>query len=69
MIDCQPTSKDILKALEHLYSAEFQQVLKSVKNPYGTGGASDAIAKILADHPLENILKKQFYNLPVVDRT
>lgn len=69
VIDCQPTSKDILKALEHLYSAEFQQVLKSVKNPYGTGGASDAIAKILADHPLENILKKQFYNLPVVDRT
>jgi GDP/UDP-N,N'-diacetylbacillosamine 2-epimerase (hydrolysing) len=69
VIDCQPNSQDILKALGHLYSSEFQQTLKSVKSPYGTGGASGTIAKILADHPLENILKKQFYNLPVVDLT
>ena len=69
VIDCQPNSQDILKALVHLYSPEFQQTLKSVKNPYGTGGASGTIAKTLADYPLENILKKQFYNLPVIDRT
>jgi GDP/UDP-N,N'-diacetylbacillosamine 2-epimerase (hydrolysing) len=69
VIDCQPNSQDILKALGHLYSPEFQQTLKSVKSPYGTGGASGTIAKILADHPLENILKKRFYNLPVTDRT
>jgi GDP/UDP-N,N'-diacetylbacillosamine 2-epimerase (hydrolysing) len=69
VIDCQPNRQDILKALGHLYSPEFQQTLKSVKSPYGTGGASGTIAKILADHPLENILKKRFYNLPVTDRT
>jgi len=69
VIDCQPNSQDILKALGHLYSPEFQQTLKSVKNPYGTGGASGTISKILADYPLENILKKRFYNLPVIDRT
>jgi GDP/UDP-N,N'-diacetylbacillosamine 2-epimerase (hydrolysing) len=69
VIDCQPNSQDILKALGHLYSPEFQQTLKSVKNPYGTGGASGTIVKILAHYPLENILKKQFYNLPVVDLT
>lgn len=69
VIDCKPSSRDILKALEHLYSSEFQQALKSVKNPYGTGGASKAIARILADRPLDNILKKQFYNLPIIDRT
>jgi len=69
VIDCQPNSQDILKALGHLYSPEFQQTLKSVKNPYGAGGASGTIAKILADYPLEKILKKRFYNLPVIDRT
>jgi GDP/UDP-N,N'-diacetylbacillosamine 2-epimerase (hydrolysing) len=69
VIDCQPNRQDILKALGHLYHPEFQQTLKSVKSPYGTGGASGTIAKILADHPLENILKKRFYNLPVTDPT
>ncbi|MCK0107311.1 UDP-N-acetylglucosamine 2-epimerase [Marinobacter sp. S0848L] len=64
VINCHPTRQDILKALEHLYSPEFQQSLTSVANPYGNGGASEAIVKVLADYPLDNILKKQFYNLP-----
>lgn len=69
VIDCRPASEDIRRSLEYLYSNEFQQALGSVKNPYGNGGASEAIARILANYPLESILKKQFYNLPVVDLT
>jgi GDP/UDP-N,N'-diacetylbacillosamine 2-epimerase (hydrolysing) len=67
VIDCKPSRQDILKALGHMYSPEFQQTLKFVDSPYGNGGASEAIVKILSDYPLENILKKQFYDLLVVD--
>jgi len=54
-------------ALETLYSAEFQASLAAVSNPYGNGGASEAIVKVLAEYPLENIRKKQFYNLSAND--
>lgn len=64
VIDCQPNREDILRALKHLCSPGFEQALTSVANPYGDGGASEAVVKVLADYPLEKILKKQFYNLP-----
>ncbi|OLO09868.1 UDP-N-acetyl-D-glucosamine 2-epimerase, UDP-hydrolysing [Chromohalobacter japonicus] len=63
VIDCEPTGPDIKKALEYMYSADFKRTLTSIDNPYGNGGASESIVKILANHPLENILKKQFYDL------
>lgn len=65
VIDSEPNSQAIQSALKTLYSAAFQSSLASVSNPYGSGGASSAIVKMLAEFPLENILKKQFYNLPV----
>ena len=65
VIDCGPNSQEILSALKKLYSAEFQLNLASVSNPYGNVGASSAIVKVLAEFPLEYILKKQFYNLPL----
>ena len=64
IIDCEPYKQAILCALERVYSPTFQQALKLTSNPYGSGGASENVAKILADYPLDNILKKQFYNLP-----
>ncbi len=67
VIDCEPTRQAISKALKHLYSPQFQQTLASVENPYGTGGASEAVAKVLAEYPLDKILKKSFYNLPAAE--
>lgn len=64
VLECQPLKQDILRALEQMYSPKFQQQLLSVGSPYGKGGASEAIAGVLAEFPLENILKKQFFNLP-----
>jgi GDP/UDP-N,N'-diacetylbacillosamine 2-epimerase (hydrolysing) len=69
VIDCQPFKQDILKALRRMYSPEFQQALKSVDNPYGNGGGSESIVKILAEYPLENVLKKKFYDFPFVGLT
>lgn len=67
VIDCAPNRESIRTALAALYSTEFQSSLTSVSNPYGNGGASEAIANVLAEFPLENIRKKQFYNLSVHD--
>ena len=63
VIDCGPTRKSIGDALKRLYSTDFQKTLKTVVNPYGTGGASEAIVKKLEDISLSDILKKGFYDL------
>ena len=65
VIDCEPTKKSILESINKLYSPKFQKALKSVVNPYGTGGASNAIVKTLEEVKLDNILKKSFYDLPL----
>jgi GDP/UDP-N,N'-diacetylbacillosamine 2-epimerase (hydrolysing) len=64
VIDCEPTKSSILSALEMLYSPTFKSILSSVSNPYGDGGASTAIVRVLAEYPLDDLLKKSFYNLP-----
>lgn len=66
VIDCEPEKASILKAMERLYSAEFQNGLQSVVNPYGVGGASDTIVGILETVELAHILKKEFYDIPVL---
>lgn len=67
VIDCEPKNKAITKALNTLYSTKFQANLANVTNPYGMGGACETIVKVLAEFPLESILKKQFYNLPILN--
>ena len=63
VIDCEPDRGSISKALELLYSPEFQSMLPTVKNPYGTGGASKKIVKILEDASFNDLLKKTFFDL------
>ncbi len=63
VIDCDPEKDSILKAFDHLYSEEFQNFLETVTNPYGEGGASDAIVSTLEKIELNNILKKKFKDI------
>lgn len=63
VIDCSPDRQSIAAALQRLYSPAFQATLKTVRNPYGEGGASEKIVQILRDCPLETVLKKSFYDL------
>ena len=64
VIDCDPTRNSISSALKRLFSTEFQSILVDVKNPYGNGGASDAIIKILEATSLQGLLKKRFNDRP-----
>jgi GDP/UDP-N,N'-diacetylbacillosamine 2-epimerase (hydrolysing) len=63
VIDCESNKKLILYAIKKLYSKEFQEKLKDVKNPYGEGSAAEKIKKILKGVDLTDILKKEFYNV------
>ena len=63
IIDCEPTKESIQKSIDKLYSVNFQKMLPSVVNPYGTGNATEKIMGILKSLPISNEPKKKFYNL------
>jgi len=63
IIDCEPNKESILTAIRKLYSKGFKDKLKNVKNPYGEGGATEKIKKIIKQIELADILKKSFHNL------
>lgn len=64
VIDCEPTAEAIGRALGELYSDAFQERLKDVVNPYGHGGASAAIVRIILNTPLSDLTVKRFHDLP-----
>lgn len=64
VIDCQANEAAITQALQKLFSPAFQSALKTVENPYGNGGASAEIVRVIEEFPLSELLKKQFFNWP-----
>ena len=63
VINCAPKKQDILNAIERLYSGDFQASLAETTNPYGEGGASVKVVKVLREASLEGVVKKTFYDL------
>jgi GDP/UDP-N,N'-diacetylbacillosamine 2-epimerase (hydrolysing) len=63
IINCEPNTESIDQAIRHLYTEEFQMALKSSKNPYGSGGASEEIVLKLKEVNFHNIILKDFYDL------
>lgn len=64
IIDCNPSKLEIKKAINKLYSKNFQDSLKYVINPYGDGEASKKIIEKIKNINLDGILIKKFYDLP-----
>ncbi len=64
VIDCEPTKAAVCKALELVLSPSFQETMVTVCNPYEKKGTTAAILKKLKEYDLNNILKKEFYDLP-----
>jgi GDP/UDP-N,N'-diacetylbacillosamine 2-epimerase (hydrolysing) len=62
VINCEPTRESIAAALEQLYSTDIQMSLHQVTNPYGEGGASEAIISTIKAVSLDGLLKKRFYD-------
>lgn len=63
VIDCGETSTEISAAIAKALSPEFQQVVATAKSLFGTGGASERIAGVIRDTPLDGILQKVFHDL------
>jgi GDP/UDP-N,N'-diacetylbacillosamine 2-epimerase (hydrolysing) len=63
VIDCEPTRVSIKKALDRLWTDDFQKVITNARNPYGDGGASATIVRIIENVRLEKILKKRFFDI------
>lgn len=66
VIHCEPGQDQITQALHTLYSSAFKASLSQVVNPYGTGGASQRIVEVLAAHPLDQLIKKKFHDIPLI---
>jgi len=60
IINCEPQGKSILNAINILYSKSFQTTLSQTHSPYGEGGASEKVVKVLKSVDLENIVKRLF---------
>lgn len=63
VIDSNFEKIKILKSIKTLYSKSFQRNLSTVTNPYGSPGASKKILRTIKKFPLENAIKKKFYDL------
>jgi len=63
VIDCDPDRRDIGAAIRRLYSSDFQAALLKTQNPYGNGGASDAIVKKIESVGIASLLRKSFVDL------
>jgi GDP/UDP-N,N'-diacetylbacillosamine 2-epimerase (hydrolysing) len=63
VIDCPADRTSITKAINQLFSHSFSSSLPTIQNPYGNGGASATIVKILERVSFDNLLKKRFFDL------
>jgi GDP/UDP-N,N'-diacetylbacillosamine 2-epimerase (hydrolysing) len=63
VISCKPEKKSIIEAINVSLSEEFQNQLPNIKNPYGEGNSSVKILDTILSKSVDNILKKNFYNI------
>ena len=63
VIDCEPTAKSIMEAIETLYSQDFQNILPSINNPYDKGNATESIIEVLKNKKIPKEIKKEFFDL------
>jgi len=63
VISCLPLSSDIKNAIQKSYANDFISSLRNVENPYGDGGASERIVRILRSVEFKGLIKKSFYDL------
>lgn len=63
IIDCAPDRAAIATALQELYSPRFQARLKTVRNPYGEGGAAEKVVDVLENTKFDRLVNKKFVDV------
>ena len=64
IVDCEPETESILKAIKKIYTNDFKRDLYLMKIPFERENTAENIVKILGAVPLGNVLKKHFFDLP-----
>ncbi len=65
VIDTPSNTADIAEAIRKALSREFKDSLAGITNPYGDGETSGKIVSILADANPDDVLIKNFYDMPI----
>lgn len=63
VIDCEPGLESIQKALQMALSSEFVNFLQDMISPYEKEDTANNIKNILKIWDMDNIIKKEFYDL------
>ena len=65
VIDCNPESKEIRKAMAYAFSREFKGETGKVTNPYDNGDTSEQVTGLISKYLFEERikLKKRFYDI------
>ena len=63
VINCEPKTKSIISAINKSLSKNFKKKLHNFKNPYGSGGATKKIFKVLSNLDLQKLKTKKFYDI------
>lgn len=63
VVHCGETRAEIAAALRLALSAPLRERARERVTPYGTPGAAARICAVLADHPLDGLLHKRFFDL------
>lgn len=63
VICCEPEKKQISSALQKALSKDFVDSIQEMKNPYEKPGTARSILNVLKEADLQNIIKKEFYDL------
>lgn len=63
VIDCKPICNDIKSAFSKIYTKEFRLIINNSDNPYNNGETSKEITRVLKKIDLNDLIKKQFYDI------
>ncbi len=63
IVNCTSDKDSILKGLDIILSEKSRNIAAKVKNPYEQSNTAQKIFDIVSTYPLENILRKHFYDL------
>lgn len=64
IINCRPREEAIARAIGRALSAPFRQVAANAINPYEQPNTAQRIYQVIKNHPLAEITRKRFYDLP-----
>lgn len=63
VIHCGVTQEEIRRGIAAVVSPEVRELARTVSNPYEKEGTAKQITEVLRSFPLENLIRKSFYDL------